>query len=427
MGKAFIQESTLTDIANAIRTKNGTNNTYLPSQMDDAILALPTLTEEQDVNFYDYEGTLVASYTKAEALALTELPALPDRTSENLTNEGWNLTKQDITDRINLGWDYVAVGCTYHTTDGKTYMTVEPDEYHPTVYLSLKADVANAVTVNWGDGNSVTLDSTSITSLNHTYSSSLFGNVITLTIECATNGFSFEKVVEGDNYGKSKITSINLSGKEKYGSSTYEGYYRGFRNLRWLRKLSLSNPSSVVYAYGMCCSCITLKHINVPNNIIVGPRGFEYCYTINRISVPKACSRYYLFRENTNLDKSNTIIINNINSIAYTNAYNYQTESIIIHEGPTVSDASCFYACVSLKKLTLPSTLSTINSATIIQYCHKLEEVYLKATTPPTLSSALTAPNTFYKIYVPRASCAAYKAASNWSDIADHIYPYDNV
>lgn len=45
MSKAFIQESTLTDIANAIRTKNYSANTYLPSQMAPAILALPDLSD----------------------------------------------------------------------------------------------------------------------------------------------------------------------------------------------------------------------------------------------------------------------------------------------------------------------------------------------------------------------------------------------
>ena len=38
MGNAFIKESTLTDIANAIRTKTGGTDLLLPSQMADAIL-----------------------------------------------------------------------------------------------------------------------------------------------------------------------------------------------------------------------------------------------------------------------------------------------------------------------------------------------------------------------------------------------------
>lgn len=40
MSKVLINDSTLTAIADAIRTKNGTTETYLPSEMDEAILAI---------------------------------------------------------------------------------------------------------------------------------------------------------------------------------------------------------------------------------------------------------------------------------------------------------------------------------------------------------------------------------------------------
>ena len=41
MSKVFVTESYLDDIADAIRGKNGTENTYKPSQMAAAITALP--------------------------------------------------------------------------------------------------------------------------------------------------------------------------------------------------------------------------------------------------------------------------------------------------------------------------------------------------------------------------------------------------
>ena len=41
MGKVFVTESYLEDIADAIRGKNGTENTYKPSQMAAAITELP--------------------------------------------------------------------------------------------------------------------------------------------------------------------------------------------------------------------------------------------------------------------------------------------------------------------------------------------------------------------------------------------------
>lgn len=43
MAKAFINDANLTNIGNAIRNQNGTTTTYLPSEMADAINALPVL------------------------------------------------------------------------------------------------------------------------------------------------------------------------------------------------------------------------------------------------------------------------------------------------------------------------------------------------------------------------------------------------
>ncbi len=42
MSRALITESYLTDIANAIRAKNGSSDTYTPPQMEAAIQAIPT-------------------------------------------------------------------------------------------------------------------------------------------------------------------------------------------------------------------------------------------------------------------------------------------------------------------------------------------------------------------------------------------------
>lgn len=47
MGKAFIQEETLTNIANAIRQKNLSDIKYKPAEMPAAILALTSFSDEQ--------------------------------------------------------------------------------------------------------------------------------------------------------------------------------------------------------------------------------------------------------------------------------------------------------------------------------------------------------------------------------------------
>lgn len=45
MAQVLLTESHLSDIANAIREKNGTDNTYTPAQMAEAIEAIETAEE----------------------------------------------------------------------------------------------------------------------------------------------------------------------------------------------------------------------------------------------------------------------------------------------------------------------------------------------------------------------------------------------
>ena len=57
MGKAFIQEETLTSIANAIRQKNLSNIKYKPAEMPTAILALTSFSDEQKQAIIDALAT----------------------------------------------------------------------------------------------------------------------------------------------------------------------------------------------------------------------------------------------------------------------------------------------------------------------------------------------------------------------------------
>ena len=50
--------------------------------------------KRNDVNFFDYDGTLLYAYTYEEACALTELPPLPIH--DGLEVREWNYTLEDI-------------------------------------------------------------------------------------------------------------------------------------------------------------------------------------------------------------------------------------------------------------------------------------------------------------------------------------------
>ena len=93
--------------------------------------------KRNDVNFFDYDGTLLYAYTYEEACALTELPPLP--VHDGLEVREWNYTLEDIRMQGHLG-PYDSWGA-YEPAgdfdfDGKTYkayvpvgLTIEDGEY----------------------------------------------------------------------------------------------------------------------------------------------------------------------------------------------------------------------------------------------------------------------------------------------------------
>lgn len=66
MAERLIQTETLTAIADAIRGKNGTSDTYTPSQMADAITAIPTSSGGESVWFDDRNDSVRAYLTGSE-------------------------------------------------------------------------------------------------------------------------------------------------------------------------------------------------------------------------------------------------------------------------------------------------------------------------------------------------------------------------
>ena len=92
-----------------------------------------------------------------------------------------------------------------------------------------------------------------------------------------------------------------------------------------------------------------------------------------------------------------------------------------------------FYNCFNGVNITeIPASITSIGSGAFYG-CRTMPKVKVLATTPPTLGSKgafMTQTqasggieNYYCEVYVPDASVNAYKAASVWSELADHIHP----
>jgi hypothetical protein len=126
--------------------------------------------EENDINFYDCNGTILYSYTKEEFLSLNELPELPSRSG--LVCQGWNYFLDNAKEIVEE-YGKLDIGATYITDDGKTRLYIRiVAEGRMTVPLYFSQTVANGVTIDWGDGSATqTLSGTGNKTTSHTYSS----------------------------------------------------------------------------------------------------------------------------------------------------------------------------------------------------------------------------------------------------------------
>ena len=78
------------------------------------------------------------------------------------------------------------------------------------------------------------------------------------------------------------------------------------------------------------------------------------------------------------------------------------------------------FQSTSLTEITIPSSVTEIGY-NILDYNNVITSITILATTPPTLSSKSISGSNNCPIYVPAESVDAYKAATNWSALADRI------
>lgn len=101
MANVLVDETALQDIADAIRTKNGTQTTYKPGQMADAIEAIPSggitptgtinITQNGTTDVTQYASANVAvpnSYAAADEGKVVSNGALVAQTSKNISENG---------------------------------------------------------------------------------------------------------------------------------------------------------------------------------------------------------------------------------------------------------------------------------------------------------------------------------------------------
>ena len=117
----------------------------------------------------------------------------------------------------------------------------------------------------------------------------------------------------------------------------------------------------------------------------------------------------------------------NFNVPIVSNEWNDETkEGVITFKGAVTEIGDrAFFWCVAFSSVTLPDSVTKIGSEAFTG-CSRLVDLYCRVTTPPTAGTDIfsdTAPD--HKIYVPRGSVEAYKAADGWMEYTNDIVGYD--
>ena len=479
MAKIFIEESTLSNIGKSIRAKTGRTSKISPLNMPAEIASIQTgdggsssPVLSNDATFYDYDGTVVASYSLEEVQALTSLPDGPSH--EGLTFQGWNWSLEAIKSMYRA----VNVGAIYTTNDGKTRIYITLGEGRTSPLLGCCPN--GTVIVDWGDGTTPdTLTGTSTSTIQytptHNYTSP--GNyVISLTVNgtcgflgssnyddhCRLLKYSTTKDTRNSYYQNAitkiefgvgvtnigdhtfydcySLTSLTIpDGVTSIGNSAFAGCYS---------LTSLTIPDGVT-SIGHCAfeKCYSLRSLTIPVGVTsIGNEAFKNCYSLTSITIPYGVTSVgdltfgncYSLTSLTIPDGATSIrsstfsgcyslksltIPDSVTSIGITAfASCFSLTSLTIPNGVTSIKQTVFASCYSLTSLTIPDSVTSIETGAF-RSCYGMAEYHLKSTTPPTLSDidAFGGIPSDCIIYVPQGSLNAYQTATNWATYASHM------
>ncbi len=398
------------------------------------------LCEAKDVDFIDFDGRLLYSYTAQEFLALDALP--PNPSYPGLVAQGWNWTLSDAKAYVSE-WGALVVGQSYITTDGRTrayvHVTKAQTDANAVFTLCLYSITSGTGTVYWGDEATSTITSyTGVKALKHTYSSP--GDYI-IEIEINSGSFSIgghqshaniiDVPASSTNVGKVSLSlekvevGSNISG---FGRQPFHGCY----NLKSVSiPTSLTGFNDTANSDGSAFESVVMKGVVFPSGFQgKAVRMFEGCWSIRYISVPKSTTMLSIGTTATrslhNLRKLTMYSLENTetSTIRIWYAKNYCTHVII--PGNYTTLAAGTVAGSLIRKFTIPQTVTTVQSEALI-YNYYLEELHVLPTSVPTMGNtrALLGLNPNCIIYVPYSAdhsiLNAYQTATNWSTYASKM------
>ena len=414
-----------------------------------------TPADEKDVNFIDYDGTILYSYTKTEFANLSAMPANPTHTG--LTAQGWNWTKQEISTQLTaMPDDPVLVGQMYTTSDGKTRIYIRLEKSRLSPYLGIA--VNGTATVNWGDGsnNSTVTGTSTSTVINTQHNYAAAGDyVIAISVSGSMalvghSTYGSQVLWKNSTTANQNCVYQNAIQKVEIGANTSIGAYV-FRNCYSLASITIPSgvtsidtqsfygchnlttitiPSEVTNIENEAFrSCYNLVNITIPSGVTsIGGSAFYYCYGLPSITIPSGVTSIGNNVFNFCRSLISITIPSEVTSIGIQEFEScYSLANVTILSGVTSIGNYAFNSCYSFAGVTIPSGVTSIGTYAFY-FCYGLGEIHFKPTNPPTVSAsnAFGSLPTDCIIYVPYSAnhsvLAAYTSATNYPSSSTYTY-----
>jgi hypothetical protein len=254
---------------------------------------------ENDVNFYDYDGFRVASFTIEEAKALTQeqYDAILPPTHEGLTFQEWNWTLEDI---HTYDRQYADIGANYITTDGNTHINVAID--YATVGISLSGK-NGTIYIDWGDGS----EESSYTFPSYKYGMNFSHNYSTTSNKTIT--FRFQQKTEDGCYGFNIVGDRSVWQGISIAEILIGAYFNASGIVGKLNFIPRNQVLITIPTYmndSISVTNTSFKQMSFPRNSIFVASYQCFAYNFGKVCFPKvvksiAASNYIFY--NCNYDK----------------------------------------------------------------------------------------------------------------------------
>lgn len=381
--------------------------------------------DPKDVNFIDFDGTVLHAYTAAEFAALTALPENP--THDGLVAQGWNWTLSDAQSYV-ANYGFLTIGQMYVTASGDTEIDVELYEGTLSPYFGFA--VNGTVTIDWGDGSATdTVTGTSLTThirTVHDYATAGCYTIKTHVVsgEMALYGTTNNTILSTANkVGYQNQVYTTLVRRVRIGTSTRIGDY-AFIYCRGMQTVTI--PHGIVGIGTRAFSnCTSLRAITIPDSVTnVSGYAFQQCDSLSKVSLPRAATGFGAYLFDYCYALASIAISDRVTTIGnYTFEQCYSLHEIAIPSSVTSIGTNVFSSCYSLVIVTIPSSVTSIKN-NAFSACYGLSELHFKRSTPPSVanSNAFSSLPTDCTIYVPTGSLSAYRTASNYPSASTYTY-----